>query len=150
MTWTRKHFDDLTLHELYQLMILRQEVFVVEQNCPYVDADGRDPVAHHLFATDAVGICACTRLLAPGTSYPAYCSIGRVVTAPRVRRTGLGRELMRRSMTACRELFPGAPLKISAQCYLDAFYRELGFAPTGEEYLEDGIPHRAMVLEEGA
>ena len=148
MNWHLKSFDNLSLQELYNLMTLRQVVFVVEQDCPYVDADGKDPFAHHLFAVDTEGICACTRLLAPGISYPTYSSIGRVVTAERVRRTGLGRELMRRSIIACRELFPGAPIKISAQCYLDDFYKVLGFRSTGEEYLEDGIPHQGMVLRE--
>ena len=145
--WTLKNFDDLTLRELYGALALRQAVFVVEQNCPYVDADGRDQAAFHLFAHDTEGdLVACTRLIPAGISYEKYASIGRVVTAEKVRGTGLGRELMARSIEACGGLFPGQPVKISAQAHLEKFYQSLGFAPTGEAYLEDGIPHVGMIL----
>ncbi len=145
--WTIKPFDKLTTRELYAAMALRQAVFVVEQNCPYLDADGRDQPAHHLFGNDAAGdLVAYTRLIPAGISYEKYASIGRVVTSEKVRGTGLGRELMARSIAACAELFPGQPVKIGAQAHLENFYRSCGFEPTGEAYLEDGIPHIGMVL----
>ncbi len=146
--WTIKPFDELTVRELYDALALRQTVFVVEQNCPYLDADGRDQPAAHLLGYDADGdLVAHTRLIPAGISYEKYASIGRVVTAPKVRGTGLGRELMARSIAACAELFPGQPVKIGAQAHLENFYRGLGFEPTGEAYLEDGIPHIGMLLK---
>lgn len=140
-------FDLLTAGELYQIMALRQEVFVVEQNCPYLDADGKDLHAWHLMARDGEGcLLAYTRLLPEGVSYPGYTSIGRVVSAPAARGTGAGREIVRRSIAMCRHLFGETPIKIGAQSYLLAFYSSLGFRSTGEEYLEDGIPHTKMIL----
>ena len=143
-------FDLLTTGELYTIMALRQEVFVVEQNCPYLDADGKDLLAWHLMARDAGGrLLAYTRLLPEGVSYPGYASIGRVLSAPAARGTGAGREVMRRSIALCRHLFGEIPIKIGAQSYLLEFYSSLGFRSTGEEYLEDGIPHTKMILPAG-
>ncbi len=140
-------FQDLSPQELYEIMALRQEVFVVEQNCPYLDADGKDPEAWHLLGRDADGkLVVYTRLLPIGVSYSSYCSIGRVVSAPAIRGTGAGRELMRRSIDMCRHLFGDVPIKIGAQTYLVHFYESFGFRSTGEEYLEDGIPHTKMVM----
>lgn len=140
-------FQQMSLRELYDLMQLRQVVFVVEQDCPYVDADGRDEEGHHLLGYRADGkLLACSRLLPPGVSYAAHASIGRVVTAPEVRGTGLGRKLMQHSLEWCQRLYGDVPLKISAQCYLIRFYESFGFQTQGEEYLEDDIPHIAMVL----
>ena len=139
-------YDDLSKAQLYDLMQLRQEVFVVEQNCPYLDADGKDLEAHHLLGVDSNNkIQAYTRLLPKGTSYAEYCSIGRVLTSSSIRRTGEGIILMKNSIHFCQLLFPGQALKISAQCYLDSFYQNLGFIPIGEKYLEDDIPHQAMI-----
>ncbi len=141
-----KPFDALTVYELYEVMALRQEVFVVEQNCPYLDADGKDLLAWHVMGRDAQGrLVAYTRLLPPGVSYEGYASIGRVVSAPSVRGSGAGRVIMEQSIALCRQIFGDVPLKIGAQTYLLRFYEGLGFRSTGEEYLEDGIPHTAMV-----
>ena len=156
-----KSFAALTPAELYEAMALRQEVFVVEQNCPYLDADGKDPLGWHLFGrlTDRVTkppgesggsaglLVAYVRILPAGVSYPEYPSIGRVVTAPSVRRNGYGRELMEVAIETLYGLFGPSPIKIGAQQYLRKFYESLGFHSTGEEYLEDGIPHVKMVRE---
>ncbi|MBK9335718.1 MAG: GNAT family N-acetyltransferase [Lewinellaceae bacterium] len=139
-------FDALSPRELYAIMALRQEVFVVEQNCPYLDADGKDMHAWHLSARDAGNnLVAYTRLLPEGVSYPGYVSIGRVVSSPAARGTGAGKTIMLRSIDMCRHLFGPLPIKIGAQTYLLHFYESLGFQSTGEQYLEDGIPHTKMV-----
>ena len=141
-----KKFDELSLHELYEIMVLRQEVFVVEQDCPYLDADGKDPMAWHLMGFQENGkLIAYTRLLPKGISYEKYPSIGRVVTSQSARGSGLGRELMEQSIGWMEELFPGEGIKIGAQCYLEKFYKSLGFEIVGEQYLEDGIPHYPML-----
>lgn len=142
------HFNDLTVKELYAIMALRQEVFIVEQNCPYLDADGKDLAAWHLMLFDEnESLLACTRLLQTGISYPDYASIGRVVSAPRVRGQNLGRRIMTESLQKMAELFPKQGVKIGAQSYLLRFYESFGFVSTGENYLEDGIPHTSMILK---
>ncbi|MEI6410506.1 MAG: GNAT family N-acetyltransferase [Bacteroidota bacterium] len=141
-------FKELTLYELYEALALRQEVFVVEQNCPYQDCDGKDQESWHLFGRDEAGrLIAYTRLLPEGLSYPGYTSIGRVVSAPVARGTGAGRDLMKKSIEMTRMLFGDWPIKIGAQSYLLRFYESFGFQSTGEAYLEDGIPHTKMVLK---
>lgn len=139
-------FDQLSPHELYDIMALRQTVFAVEQNCPYLDADGQDLHAWHLMGRDADGRLLCyTRLLPEGVSYKGYASIGRVVSAPAARGMGIGKVLMQRSIDMCLLLFGPKPIKIGAQSYLLRFYEGFGFKSTGEEYLEDGIPHTKMI-----
>ena len=139
-------FDALSIHQLYAVMALRQEVFVVEQNCPYLDADGKDLRAHHLMGFDEEGaLIAYCRLLPPGLVYHGYASIGRVVNAPHMRGKGMGIELMQEALAQCKFLFGNLPIKISAQCYLIRFYESLGFHTQGESYLEDDIPHIAMI-----
>lgn len=146
VTFTLKRFGELTLRELYDILALRTEVFIVEQNCPYQDADGRDVIAWHCLGTDETGkLVAYTRLFALNDSYEGYTSIGRVVTSPAARGGGLGRKLMEASIALCRELFGPEPIKIGAQRYLLAFYSSLGFEPTGIDYIEDGIPHTYMI-----
>lgn len=141
-------FSELSLQQLYDLMVLRQIVFVVEQDCPYLDADGKDQFSHHLLGYDNDGdLVAYTRLVPPGISYENYASIGRVVNAPKVRGQGVGKKLMVASINAMKRLFPNDPIKISAQSYLLNFYTDLGFEVIGEEYLEDNIPHRAMIFK---
>ena len=141
-------FSALSPGELYEIMALRQEVFVVEQNCPYLDADGKDPLGWHLMGRDEQGrLAAYVRILPAGVSYPEYPSIGRVVTAPFARRMGYGKELMETAIRQLYNLFGRQPIKIGAQTYLLKFYESLGFRSTGEEYLEDGIPHTKMVLQ---
>ena len=127
-------------------MKVRQEVFIVEQDCPYLDADGKDQAGFHLLGTDKKGdLLAYTRLLPKGVSYPEYCSIGRVLTSEKGRGKGAGKEIMLQSIAACKKLFPNQKIKISAQSYLNKFYTDLGFEATGESYLEDNIPHMAMI-----
>ena len=139
-------FADLTPQELYDIMALRQEVFIVEQNCPYLDADGKDPYCWHLTGRNAEGKLVCyTRLLPRGLAYEAYTSIGRVVSSPLARGTGAGKILMQRSIEMCVHLFGNQSIKIGAQSYLVKFYEGFGFQSTGEEYLEDGIPHTKMI-----
>lgn len=139
-------FHQLSLTELYALMALRQEVFVVEQKCPYLDADGKDLQAHHLMGYDEQGrLLAYSRLLPRGVSYPGYPSFGRVVTAPSIRGGGQGRPLMEKTLEWMERLYGRGTIKISAQSYLIPFYESLGFRIVGEEYLEDGIPHIGMV-----
>ncbi|MGI4759129.1 MAG: GNAT family N-acetyltransferase [Janthinobacterium lividum] len=145
LTWTTKPFDSLTLPELYALLQLRSEVFVVEQTCAFQDIDGLDQVAHHLLGHTETGeLAAYARLFGPGHSY-AQASIGRVVSSPRYRRFGLGRQLLGQALGQCAALFGPQPIKIGAQLYLQAFYESFGFVQQGEGYLEDGIPHIYMV-----
>ena len=129
-------------------MKLRQQVFCIEQNCLYQDADDRDQDAWHLTVkTPEAELVAYARLMPKGISYQEYASIGRVITTVEYRGTGLGKILMEHAMKHCRNLFPGTSIKISAQSYLEGFYEDLQFKTVGDEYLEDGIPHIAMVLE---
>lgn len=143
--WTTKPFAALTTADLYTLLQLRSEVFVVEQACAFQDLDGHDQAAYHLLGHTAAGeLAAYARLFAAGRSY-AQVSIGRVVTAPRHRRAGLGRQLLSQAIAQCDELFGAQPIKIGAQLYLKAFYESFGFVQQGEGYLEDGIPHIYMM-----
>jgi len=142
--WQLKSFEELTAHQLYQLLRLRSEVFVVEQQCIFLDMDNKDQQCYHLLGWKGELLAASTRLVPPGISYTEM-SIGRVVSSPLVRGTGIGRELMEVSVKACYELWGKAPIRIGAQCYLEKFYQSLGFEPEGEIYLEDGIPHIEMV-----
>lgn len=144
MTWVWRSFDALTNLELYAVLRLRQEVFVVEQECAYLDADDLDPRCDHLLGLDDQGLCAYVRAVPPGVSYPEYPAIGRVITAPRVRGKGLGRPLMREAIRGVEARWPG-PIKIGAQAHLAAYYGSLGFQVCGPEYDEDGIPHLPML-----
>ncbi len=150
--FTCKPFDELTVYELYDIMALRQEIFVVEQNCPYLDADGKDLKGWHLMGrhisdenTEGV-LAAYTRLLPKGVAYDHYASIGRVVSSPSVRGSGVGKILMQKSIEEIQKLCPNDLVKIGAQTYLLKFYESLGFKSTGEEYLEDNIPHTSMIF----
>ncbi|MFD1874189.1 GNAT family N-acetyltransferase [Hymenobacter bucti] len=143
--WTTKPFDALTLAELYALLQLRSEVFVVEQTCAFQDIDGQDQVALHLLGHTAEGeLAAYARLFEAGRSY-AQASIGRVITSPRHRGRGLGRQLLHEAIAQCAAQFGPQPIKIGAQQYLLDFYQSFGFVVEGEGYLEDGIPHVHMV-----
>lgn len=147
LTWTTKPFANLTLSELYALLQLRSEVFVVEQQCAFQDLDGQDQAAQHLLGYTAEGeLAAYARLFGPGRSY-AEVSIGRVVTSPRLRRYGFGQQLLRQAIAECERLFGPQPIKIGAQLYLKAFYESFGFRQLGDGYLEDGIPHIYMRRE---
>jgi ElaA protein len=142
--WLLKKFEALTPFELYAILQLRNEVFVVEQNCVFQDADDKDQASWHLMGMQDDKLVAYTRLVPPGVSY-AEPSIGRVVTSPQVRGMGIGKELMQRSIDECYRLFGEQPIKIGAQYYLKQFYGSLGFAQVSEIYLEDGIEHIYML-----
>jgi ElaA protein len=147
LTWTLRAYDELSANELYALLEVRQRVFVVEQKCPYLDADGRDTSSWHLFGRSPGGeLTAYLRIVAPGCRFPEP-SIGRVLTHPDFRRRGYGKILMREGIRRCQRLFPGLPIRISAQAYLQRFYEELGFESDreGDPYEEDGIPHIEML-----
>ena len=145
MNWVLKKFDTLTPSELYAIIQLRNEVFVVEQHCVYQDADNKDPGAYHYMGWKDNKLVAYTRLLPPGLSYNEQ-SIGRVVTSPAARKSGLGRELMKNSIDTIYSLFGKQAIKIGAQLYLKNFYASLGFQQTSDIYLEDGIEHVEMLL----
>ena len=146
MQWIQKNFEQLTTAELYLILKLRCEVFVVEQNCPYNDLDDHDrhPNAIHLFALKNNALCGYLRILPAGCSYPNMPSFGRVVTAKSARGTGMGRALVSRANQILDENWPQSTCHISAQAYLERFYQQHGFHVVGEPYLEDGIPHIGM------
>ena len=144
ITWLCKYFTDLSNSELYAILRLRNEVFIVEQNCPYQDLDNKDQKCYHLAGWKGDDLLAYTRLIPPGVAYPQI-SIGRVVSSPSARRTGIGRELMKVSLEKCRELFGDKPIRIGAQLYLQEFYASFGFAVSSDIYLEDGIRHIEMI-----
>jgi ElaA protein len=140
MLWHDRAFWALTTDELYDLLALRARVFVVEQACAYLDPDGRDRLARHLWAAHDGRIHAYLRILPAGARY-AEAAIGRVVVAPEARGTGLARELMERGLAACAP----AAVRLGAQAHLERFYGSLGFSRVGEPYDEDGIPHVEML-----
>ncbi|MBL4676051.1 MAG: GNAT family N-acetyltransferase [Mucilaginibacter sp.] len=139
-----KHFTELTTAELYALLRLRAEVFVVEQNCVYLDLDGKDQQSFHLLYYADDELAAYTRLVPAGLSFNEI-SIGRVITSPRHRGTGLGKKLIDASIEGCYEKFGHQTIRIGAQLYLLTFYQSFGFVEQGEVYDEDGIPHIEMV-----
>jgi ElaA protein len=142
--WGR--LSELSAHDLYEALALRQRVFVVEQNCAYQDADGSDRSAWHLLGWSTVEprLLAYARIFEPGIKY-AEASIGRVVTAPEVRGEGLGRLLMKEAMRRCESVSSGSAIRLGAQMRLEQFYRELGFRTVSEKYVEDGIDHVEML-----
>jgi len=142
--WTTKSFESLTPIELYQILRLRSEVFVVEQNCVFLDMDNKDPFALHLMGYDGENLVSSARLFAPGKVYKEM-SIGRVVSSPAFRKKGAGRELMQVAIQECYRLFGESPIKIGAQLYLKRFYESLGFIQSSDLYDEDGIDHIEMI-----
>jgi ElaA protein len=141
---------DLTRDQFHSILRLRINVFVVEQDCPYPELDAKDFKSIQVYALKidenivlGDSAVACVRICAPGVSYPEP-SIGRVATRPDCRKTGLGIEIMKRAIDACESAYPGQGIRISAQCYLEKFYSNLGFSSTGETYLEDDIRHIQM------
>jgi ElaA protein len=140
-----KTFNELTVQQLYQILKLRSAIFVLEQQCLYQDMDDKDQQCHHLMLFEDDQLAAYTRLLPAGLSFDEV-SIGRVITNPAFRGKGLARKVMEQSIEACYHLFGKQPIRIGAQLYLKDFYQSLGFAPEGEMYLEDDIPHIEMVL----
>lgn len=147
--WQWSRFSELRPVDLYAVVRLREAVFIVEQNCPYPDADGRDPGAWHLLGwhqgPNERSLMAYARVFEPGVRYPAEGSIGRVVTAPEVRGTGVGRRLMAEALRRLETLAPGKKIKLAAQRRLEDFYAGFGFKTVSAPYEEDGITHVDMV-----
>jgi ElaA protein len=149
MNWRFARFEELTAREVHDIYEARIGVFVLEQNCPFQDVDGVDPECWHLVGRksgsdhDFQPLAYC-RLVPPGLKYPEP-SIGRVLTTTAARGTGAGRELMREAIARAEGLWPGQPIRIGAQQYLEKFYGEFGFERSSDMYLEDGIPHIEMI-----
>jgi len=143
--WHLKTFDELTNAQLYQILRLRSEIFVVEQDCVYQDMDDKDKIALHFFKEEVQQIVAYTRLFKPGDYYKE-ASIGRVVVVESKRSIGLGHLLIDRSIEQIEKTIGKVPIKIGAQVYLKQFYESHNFKKISEEYLEDGIPHIHMLL----
>jgi len=139
-------YAGLSLNQLYDIMKLRQKVFIVEQNCPYLDADDVDKNAWHLlFYGWDEQLIGYSRLIPKGVVFPEYASIGRVVVDPGFRQKNLGKQVVSKAIEEMEVMYGNVEIKISAQSYLIKFYEHLGFYKAGEEYLEDGIPHSPMI-----
>ena len=148
ITWHWLKYSQLSIDQLYDILSLRQAIFIVEQNCPYLDADGLDRRAWHLLGYRDGELVAYLRVVEPARKFTEPC-IGRVVTRQKVRRTGVGKELMREGIRRVEELFPGQGIRISAQAHLEKFYGEFGFRAVRGPYDEDGIPHFEMLRQPG-
>lgn len=147
MTSILKSYQELTKDELYLILQLRQEVFIVEQDCPYLDADNRDQKSWHLMIfTAGDELAGYARLLPIDISYKKYTSIGRILTNNKFRGQGYGKTLMKIAIEILLKKSSNTPIKISAQTYLTKYYQSFGFQTIGEEYLEDNIPHIEMIL----
>jgi len=146
LNWYIFKWGELNAQDLYDLLALRSAVFVVEQNCPYQDLDGKDQKSDHIFARDKDGeLIACARIVYPGISYSEW-SIGRVATAMKVRGSGTGKLLMEQCMSYLIQECDAGGIRISAQEYLLKFYEGFGFEQVSESYLEDDIPHVEMLF----
>ncbi len=143
LDWRFQTFDELTTTELYGILRLRSEVFVLEQRCCYLDADNKDQFSHHLSGYRNGELMAFSRIVPPGLSYE-YPAIGRIVVSSRGRGTGYGVELLNVSIQKLEELYGNVPIRIGAQLYLKRFYESFGFRQSGEVYLEDDIEHIEM------
>lgn len=144
LTWICKPFDSLAPRELYAMMRLRIEVFVMEQNAVFQDADNKDQYCHHLMGFDGDDLLVYARLVPAGVSYPAHTSIGRIISALRVRGQGLGKVVVQKSIDECNRIFGEQTIKIGAQARLVRFYEAFGFVTTSDVYIEDGIDHIEM------
>ena len=144
MEWKWKKFKELTVDELYEVIFLRQNIFILDQQCRYEDLDYRDQPSHHLLGYRDQKLVAYLRVLPPGLKYDEV-SIGRVVNSLEVRKLGIGKELMSTALKNIKNLYGEASIRISAQLYLTKFYQEFGFMIVGTEYLEDDIPHIEML-----
>lgn len=143
-TYKIKSFYDLNVIELYELLRLRSEIFVVEQNCVFLDQDNKDQQCNHLLVFSEGKLAAYARIVPPGLSYKE-ASIGRVVSSDLVRGKGFGHKVMELAIEACEDLFGRTPIRIGAQCYATGFYESLGFQKDGDVYDEDGIDHIEMI-----
>ncbi len=145
MIITVKRFDELTVNELYEIMKLRVNVFVVEQNCPYPELDDKDKLSIHAWISDEESIIAYCRVLPQGVSYKE-ASIGRVISAKR--RMGYGTKIVNIGINLAKEHFGADKIRIEAQTYARGLYEKCGFVQVSEEFLEDGIPHIEMLWED--
>lgn len=146
LEWSVKSWEQLSKDDLYQLLALRSEVFVVEQNCVFQDMDFKDQKALHVLGKDAnAELKAYSRIFAKDQYYKDFQSVGRIVTEGKSRNSGYGVELLEFSIRACEENFGTDQIKIGAQKYLTNFYEKFGFKEIGEDYMEDGIPHCIMI-----
>ncbi|OCA86197.1 GNAT family N-acetyltransferase [Pradoshia sp. D12] len=146
MSWKLKKFDELTNIELYNILKERTLVFVVEQNCPYPEVDGKDPFSYHLFKEDNGEIVAYLRIVPAGIAYQET-SIGRVIVKKEYRGEGIAGELLKKGLDFIQNELKETKVKIQAQDYLRKFYTSFGFQPISETYLEDNIPHVDMILQ---
>jgi ElaA protein len=144
MNWILKPFAELTPKELYSILQLRNEVFIVEQNCAYQDLDNKDLKSWHLMGMEEGKLMVYSRLLAPGISY-SESSIGRIVSSPSGRKKGMGKKIVEESIVQIKNLFKTDTIRIGAQLYLKKFYESFGFFQEGDIYLEDNIPHIIML-----
>jgi len=145
INWVCKKFDELMPEELYKILRLRSEVFVVEQNCIYLDMDNKDYHCHHLLGWQGDQLLAYSRIVPSGISYTEF-SIGRIVSSPSARGKGIGRELVQQSIQTLYILYGRKDIRIGAQYYLREFYSSFGFVQKGDIYPEDGIEHIEMLL----
>ena len=144
--WQCLDFKSLTPHQLYSILQARSEVFVVEQNCPYLDVDGADLSCDHLCAwTEDQTLAAYLRIVPPGLKYPE-ASLGRVISTSVARGQGIGKQLLTNGIAQCRQRYPQHSIRIGAQHYLEKFYQSFGFVTVSDIYLEDDIPHVEMLL----
>ncbi|MBE0451707.1 MAG: GNAT family N-acetyltransferase [Clostridia bacterium] len=147
MYWKFHRFHELDPKTLYEILKLRVNVFIIEQNCFYHELDDKDYYATHMCGYDGENrLIAYLRILDPGISFDEV-SIGRVVVAPEVRGDGIGRKLMLDALEYAKEAYDSPVIRISAQAYLQDFYESVGFVPASEIYLEDDIPHMDMLFE---
>lgn len=148
MTWQLKKFYELTNDELYNILRLRNSIFIVDQQCVFAEIDGNDQInCHHLFYNLEGKIIAYARIFAPGQVYQETC-LSRVCTSLDQRGKGIGKQLLKKALEETRRLYPGQSIRIGAQLYLKSFYENFGFEVSGEPYLEDGIEHIQMIKKE--
>jgi len=142
-----KSYEELLTDELYDILTLRQEVFIVEQDCPYLDNDGLDKSSLHIIGTQNEKVVAYARILPKSIQYKDYTAIGRVVTSKSIRGQKIGQKLFDYALKTCLDLYPEYQIKLSSQVYIKKFYADFGFEEIGDAYLEDDIPHIAMVYK---
>lgn len=148
MIWKFKSFDELTVDEIYEILKLRDEIFIVEQNCPYLDIDGKDKLARHLFACENGDVVAASRILPENVSYDDM-AIGRIVVKKEYRGRGIAKEMMNKAIDYIINDLKKSKIRLSGQAYLEGFYTDLGFKKVSQCYLEDGIPHFEFLYEVG-
>ncbi|WP_411682723.1 GNAT family N-acetyltransferase [Clostridium thailandense] len=146
MNWNIKKFSQLKVEELYKILALRNKVFIVEQECAYLDCDDKDFNSYHLFSEEDGELVAYVRILEKGVSYDEI-SIGRVMVNKNYRGKGISREMMLKAIEFIEKTLKETTIKIQAQAYLLDFYNSLGFKGVSEEYLEDNIPHIDMLYK---